>query len=410
MIRFAILLFAATALTTPALAQHHGHHMPAPNKAAPKLAAKKVPTKEPAKKRVAKKPASAKKTAPAGRKTAPPKPASKTPAADPHAGHEAPETPKVDPHAGHGPPAMPAVDPHAGHAAAQPDPHAGHGATPAQPDPHAGHGMPARTSGPHAGHDMEADPAAPPVAPPPPGALSGPAHAADAVFGSEQMARAREGLRAEHGDMQVGKLLVDRLEARIQDGRDGFAWDAQGWYGGDIDKLWVKTEGEGDFDSPVGEAEVQALWSRAIGPFFDLQAGLRYDLRPRPDRGHLVLGVQGLAPYWFEVDAAAFLSNEGDLTARVEAEYDQRITQRLILQPRVEFDLSAQDVPELGIGSGLSTAELGLRLRYEFKPQLAPYVGLEYERAFGGTADFRRRAGDEDVGGWRALLGLRAWF
>jgi copper resistance protein B len=119
--------------------------------------------------------------------------------------------------------------------------------------------------------------------------------------------------------------------------------------------------------------------------------------------------VQGLAPYWFEVDAAAFLSTKGDLTARVEAEYDQRITQRLILQPRVEFDLAAQDVPELGIGSGLSTAELGARLRYEFKPQFAPYVGVEYERAFGDTADFRRAEG-EDVGGWSFLIGLRAWF
>jgi copper resistance protein B len=249
----------------------------------------------------------------------------------------------------------------------------------------------------------------PPVAPPPAAALSGPAHAADAVFGAEQMAQAREELRVEHGDMRVGKLLVDRLEARIRDGRDGYAWDAQGWYGGDIDKLWVKTEGEGEFGGGVEAAEVQALWSHAIGPFFDLQAGLRYDIRPRPDRGYLVLGVQGLAPYWFEVDAAAFLSDKGDLTARVEAEYDQRITQKLILQPRVEFDLAAQDVPELGIGSGLSTAELGIRLRYEFKPQFAPYVGVEYERALGDTADFRR-AGGEDVGGWSVLLGVRAWF
>jgi copper resistance protein B len=223
------------------------------------------------------------------------------------------------------------------------------------------------------------------------------------------MAEAREELRAEHGDMRVGKLLVDGIEARIRDGRDGYAWDAQGWYGGDIDKLWVKTEGEGEFGGAIEAAEVQALWSHAIGPFFDLQAGLRYDIRPRPDRGYLVLGVQGLAPYWFEVDAAAFLSSKGDLTARVEAEYDQRITQKLILQPRLAFDLAAQDVSELGIGSGLSTAELGLRLRYEIKPQFAPYVGVEYERSFGDTADFRRAAGEE-VGGWSFLLGVRAWF
>jgi copper resistance protein B len=259
------------------------------------------------------------------------------------------------------------------------------------------------------GHSGHAAAPAPPNLPPPQGAFTGPAHAADRLFGPAEMAQAREGLRGEHGDHRIGKVLFDRLEARIRNGRDGYVWDGQGWYGGDIDKLWVKTEGEGEFGGPVEQVEVQALWSHAIGPFFDLQAGVRYDIRPRPDRGHLVVGVQGLAPYWFEVDAAAFLSNEGDLTARLEAEYDQRITQQLILQPRVEFDLAAQAVPELGIGSGLSTAELGLRLRYELKPQLAPYIGVEYERAFGGTADFRRAEG-EDVGAWSFLVGLRAWF
>ena len=308
------------------------------------------------------------------------------PALAQHQGHEghttpAPETPPVDPHAGHEP-AQPAADPHAGH-------------QPEAADPHAGHGSASDTT--------------PPNAPPAAGALSGPTHAADLIFGPERMADAREELRAEHGDVRVSKLLIDRLEARIRNGSDGYAWDAEAWHGGDIDKLWLKTEGEGEFGGAVDSAEVQALWSHAIGPFFDLQAGLRYDIRPRPDRGHVVLGVQGLAPYWFEVDAAAFLSEKGDLTARFEAEYDQRITQRLILQPRVELDLAAQDVPELGIGAGLSTVELGLRLRYEVEPRFAPYVGVAYERAFGDTADFRR-AGDEDLGGWNLLLGVRAWF
>ena len=308
------------------------------------------------------------------------------PALAQHQGHEghttpAPETPPVDPHAGHEP-AQPAADPHAGH-------------EPEAADPHAGHGSASDTT--------------PPNAPPAAGALSGPTHAADLVFGPERMTEAREALRAEHGDVRVIKLLIDRLVARIRDGSNGYAWDAEAWHGGDIDKLWLKTEGEGEFGGAVDSAEVQALWSHAIGPFFDLQAGLRYDIRPRPDRGHVVLGVQGLAPYWFEVDAAAFLSEKGDLTARLEAEYDQRITQRLILQPRVELDLAAQDVPELGIGAGLSTAELGLRLRYQVEPRFAPYVGVAYERAFGDTAAFRRASG-EDVGGWNLLLGVRAWF
>jgi copper resistance protein B len=223
------------------------------------------------------------------------------------------------------------------------------------------------------------------------------------------MAAAREGLRVEHGEMRTSKLLIDQLEAKIRDGRDGYAWDGQAWYGGDIDKLWVKTEGEGEFGHGLEKAEVQALWSRGIDPWFDVQAGVRYDFRPGPERAYLALGVQGLAPYWFEIDAAAFVSNKGDVSARVEAEYDLRFTQKLILQPRMEGDLALQDVPELGIGSGLSSGEIGARLRYEIRPEFAPYVGIEYERAFGDTARFRRAAG-EDRGGFSFLVGLRTWF
>jgi copper resistance protein B len=257
--------------------------------------------------------------------------------------------------------------------------------------------------------DAETAPA-PPTGPPPAEALSGPAHAADAVFGADAMARAREEVREEHGAMRVSRFGVDQLEVNLRNGRDGYAWeDLHFWTGGDIDRLWIKSEGEGEFGGSIERAEVQALWSRAISPFFDLQAGVRYDIRPNPERSYFVLGVQGLAPYWFEVDGALFVSHRGDITARFEGEYDQRITQRLILQPRVELDFSLQDVPELGIGSGLSSAEAGLRLRYEIVPDFAPYVGVQYERSFGDTARFSRTAGD-DVGGWSLAMGVRAWF
>ena len=305
-----------------------------------------------------------------------------------HAGHAEPaaQPPKEDPHAGHAMPAAPAPAPPA-------DPHAGH-TLPAAADPHAAHGAPAP---------------APPVAPAPAAASAGPAHAADAVYGTEAMAAARKGMREEHGAIRTGKVLLDRLEYRGRSGRDGFAWDAQGWYGGDIHKLWLKSEGEGAFGGGLERGEVQALWSRAFDPWFDLQLGLRQDFGHGPDRSHLALGVQGLAPYWFEVDAAAFVSEKGDVSARFEAEYDLRITQRLILQPTAELEFSLGDVPELGIGSGLSSAEAGLRLRFELEPELAPYIGVEYERGFGDTARFRRGAGEE-AGGWSVLAGLRAWF
>lgn len=252
--------------------------------------------------------------------------------------------------------------------------------------------------------------AAPPVAPPPPAALTGPRHAADAVWGADVMAavRARR-LIAEHGGFSGHRILIDRIEARLAGAEPGYAWDAEGWFGGDYDRLWIKTEGEGGVPGRLECVETQALYSRAIGPWWNLQAGVRYDARPGADRAHLALGVQGLAPYWFEVDAAAFLSARGDLTARVEAEYDQRLSNRLILQPRVAFDLSAQDVPDQAIGAGVSRIEAGLRLRYEVAREFAPYVGIGWERAVGRTASLVRRRGD-GAGGAALLLGLRAWF
>jgi len=281
-----------------------------------------------------------------------------------------------------------------------------------QADPHAGHRMPEAPAAadPHAGHDMTGTAApAPPVVPPPAAAFTGPAHAADLIYSDPAMARSRRAMHEEHGGMETYKIVLDRLEARFRNGRDGYAWDADAWYGGDIDKLWLKSEGEGEFGGDVEQAEVQALWSRAIDPWFDLQLGIRHDFRPDPQRTHLVAGVQGLAPYWFEVEAMLFLSNKGELTARLEGEYDLRLTQRLILQPRAEIDLALQDVPELGIGAGLSSGEIGLRLRYEIRPTFAPYVGVEYERAFGDSARFAREAG-RDAGGWSLLAGVRAWF
>ena len=262
---------------------------------------------------------------------------------------------------------------------------------------------------PHAGHAMTAAPA-PPVAPPPPEAFQGPEHAADVIWGEAAVRPSREFLlEKEHGGMAAYKVFIDRAEARLRDGRDGYLLDAQAWYGSDIDKLWLKTEIEGDWSEKLEHAEVQALWSHAIGPWFDLQAGARFDPQPGPNRTHLVLGAQDLAPYWWEVEGAVFLSNKGELTARAEAEYDLRITQKLILQPRAEVELSAQDIEELGIGAGLSEGSLGLRLRHQISPLVAPYIGIEYERAFGDTGDFRRAEG-EKRGGFNLLAGVRLWF
>ena len=241
-------------------------------------------------------------------------------------------------------------------------------------------------------------------------ALEGPRHAADSIWGTEAMAPSRKRLARENGDMKTGMVLIERLEARFaaDGGEDGYVWDTQAWYGGDINRFVLKTEGEGEFGRELEDAEIQALFSRAIGPFFDLQAGVRFD--PEPDtRTHLVIGAQGLAPYMFHVDGALFLSDRDDLTARIEGEYDQRITQQLILQPRIEIELAAQDIPERDIGAGITKIEPGLRLRYELQPEFAPYIGIEYEAKIGETADLARLAG-EDPDGLKLIIGVRAWF
>ena len=312
-----------------------------------------------------------------------------------HAGHDA--------HARHAPALVAPQTPqtHEDHST-----HAGHQAPPAA-DPHAGHDMGADA---HAGHQAASVPAAVPVAGPPPGAFSGPAHAADGLFGAEAMAASRRQLLRENGDVRATAVIVDHLEAGFGDGADTYSWEVQGWTGGDINRFWWKTEGEGDVDDGLHGAEVQALYSRAIAPFWDVQTGVRHDFnRGRDDATHLVLGVQGVAPHWWEVDAAAFLSTEGDLTARLGAEYDQRITQKLILQPAFSLDLAANDIPEQEIGAGLVTATAALRVRYEIRKEFAPYVGVEWRRAFGDTADYAKARG-EDADDARLVVGITAWF
>ena len=260
----------------------------------------------------------------------------------------------------------------------------------------------------HSSMAAQADEAIP-QGPPPPEAFSGPSFAADAVVGADRMAASRtKVVKQVSGEMPVYWFQADRAEYRARGGKDGYLWDVQGYYGGDYDKLWLKSEGEGSFGEKLESAEVQALWSHAIGPWWDLQTGVRQDLTG-PARTHAVIGLQGLVPYQFEVDAAAFLSNKGDLTARIEAELDQRITQRLILQPRIEVNASAQDIPELGIGAGLDKAELGVRLRYEFVREFAPYIGIEQEWKIGKSADYARAAG-EDPSVTNYVVGIRLWF
>ncbi len=215
-------------------------------------------------------------------------------------------------------------------------------------------------------------------------------------------------------EMRFGYLLVDQLEYRVKHDGDTARWDATGWYGGDYNRLWVKSEGEWETTGERGgEAEVQALYGRLIAPFWDFQVGLRFDHFSGAgfdhSRGFAVVGLQGLAPYWFEIEPSLFISQNGDVSARLTATYDILLTQRLVLQPRLDFDAAVQSVEKFGVGSGVNSTGLSLRLRYEIRREFAPYIGVQWLRLFGETADIARRdgGGAEDLS---FVVGARLWF
>lgn len=236
-------------------------------------------------------------------------------------------------------------------------------------------------------------------------------HAADAIFDPAVMARARKATIHDAGGMPFSMLLVDQAEWRPGTGKDpqGYAWNVKGWWGGDVNRLAIESEGEGLAGEKAERAEIQVGWLHALDPWFNVRAGVRQDLGRDPHRTHAALTIEGITPYWFDVEGSLFISNKGEVTARLEGSYDQRITQRLILQPRAELDFSAQDMPELRTGAGLGRAELGLRLRYEIAREFAPYVGVNWETRGGASARLMRASGDDPTA-LRAVAGVRFWF
>lgn len=208
-------------------------------------------------------------------------------------------------------------------------------------------------------------------------------------------------------DPLLAMLVVEQLELRA-DREDPIAWDAEGWVGKDLHKLRVKTEGE-SADGRVEEMEVQALYSPAVAPFWDLQLGWKHDVRPRPHRDWLVLGIKGLAPYYIDIDASLFLGDSGRTGARLQAEYELMLTQKWVLVPEIELNLFGKNDPETGNGSGLSDLEAGLRLHYGMRREFAPYIGMHWSRLFGNTSDYAREEGEstEDM---QMVLGVRFWF
>ncbi len=326
-------------------------------------------------------------------------------------------------HASHAMPAQPVVDPHAGHAMDAPtdtpadahDAHAGH-------DTHGSHPPPAAPADAHAGHA----PATPAVASDAGGhdahmehddhlghratAMQAPREPVP-VPTAEDLAAAFPALTPHamgHDPGFNSLVLFDHLEAWNNAHGSGQSWAAKGWFGGDIDRLWLRSEGQRR-DGRLGEWSLEALHGHSISPWWDVVAGVRHDGGDAPGLSRAAIGVQGLAPYKFEVAATAYLGGPRKAELAVEAEYSLLLSNRLILQPTLEAGMAAADDPRRGFGSGLDHAQAGLRLRYEITRRFAPYVGFVHERRFGRTAGLHRDAG-ERARDSRWVAGVRFWF
>jgi copper resistance protein B len=212
----------------------------------------------------------------------------------------------------------------------------------------------------------------------------------------------------EHAPAFNSKVTFNRLEVWDADEGTGQSWEGSAWFGTDTDRLWLRSEGE-RVGGHTESADLEMLYGRSVSAWWDVVAGVKHDFKPGDARTWAALGVQGMAPYRFEVSATAYVGEGGQVAANVEAEYTLRITNRLILQPLVEVDLAARDDGEYGIASGFTGVEAGLRLRYELTRRFAPYIGVAHERALGDTADLKRSAG-ESTRDTRVVAGVRIWF
>ncbi len=211
-----------------------------------------------------------------------------------------------------------------------------------------------------------------------------------------------------HDDSVHFFVLFDQIEWQGGGGNRRGSWDTKGWVGRDINRLWFRTEGEFERDRLVG-SQAHVLYGRAISPWWEVVAGIRQDVRPGPAQTWAAVGIQGLAPFWFDVEATAYLGASGRTHFRIETEYELLLTNRLVAQPLVEVEIYGKDDPTHGFAAGLSTGDIGLRLRYEIRRELAPYVGVTWQRKFFGTADLAKAEG-EPVGQTRLVIGVRLWM
>jgi copper resistance protein B len=211
-----------------------------------------------------------------------------------------------------------------------------------------------------------------------------------------------------HENAVHGLVRVDQLEGWQADQGAGLQWELEGWLGTDLDRVWLRSDGERS-DGHIEAASLELLYGHSFAAWWDVVAGVRQDFRPGGRQSFAVIGIQGLAPQRFEIEASVYLGSNSRSAARLSAGYELLVTNRLVLQPVLEIELYGKSDPSRGTGSGLATVESGLRLRYEITRRFAPYLGVTYERGFGRTAELRRNEGEE-AGEARFVAGVRLWF
>lgn len=212
----------------------------------------------------------------------------------------------------------------------------------------------------------------------------------------------------QHGSSRHSFWLLDQFETSDASGGTDISWEGSAWMGSDLNRLWLRTKGH-SLDGDVENGRLEVLYGRPVRPWWDLVAGIRQDFGDGPSRTWAAFGIQGLAPYFFEIEATGYVGEGGRTALNLEAEYEMLFTNRLILTSALEATAFGKSDPGQSVGSGLSTMEAGLRLRYEFSRQFAPYVGFEREWSFGHTSDLRAltgRASDDS----RWVVGVRLWL
>ena len=209
-------------------------------------------------------------------------------------------------------------------------------------------------------------------------------------------------------DPVLTKVMIDQFEKRYSDNSKPWILEADAWIGQDLNKVWFKIDAE-QHDGNLEELEIQTLYNRAVDPYWDFQIGWKHNSRPKPDSDWLAIGFKGLAPYWIEIDAAAFIGDGGQVNLRFDAEYELMLTQQWVLSPEAEINFYSKKDTVNGIDSGLSDTQIGIRLQYEIRRELAPYIGVNWTQKYGGTADYAR-SNDEITHDLQFVAGIRAWF